>query len=59
MVFVFIYAILGYLTYQGILSIFSILAALIYTLMCWNGDENKVRQSVIVTGFLWLIYNFM
>ena len=56
-VFVIIYLVLMIITYQGILSVFSLLAALIYTVFCWNGNVNTVRYIGIFTNVLWLIYN--
>ena len=56
-VFVCAYIILMIITYQGVISIFSLLAALIYTIFCWNGDANRVRSIGILTNVLWLIYN--
>ena len=55
--FVLAYIILMFCTYQGILSVFSLLAALIYTVFCWNGDTNTIRFIGILTNILWLIYN--
>ena len=56
-IFVIIYLVLMIITYQGILSVFSLLAALIYTVFCWNGNVNTVRYIGIFTNVLWLIYN--
>ena len=56
-IFVIIYLVLMIITYQGILSVFSLLAALIYTIFCWNGNVNTVRYIGIFTNVLWLIYN--
>ena len=57
LLFVFAYIVFGFATYQGPLSILSILAALIYTVFCWNGNEDTVRKTLIVSEILWLIYN--
>ncbi len=56
-IFVIIYIVLMIITYQGILSVFSLLAALIYTIFCWNGNANTVRYIGIFTNVLWLVYN--
>ena len=56
-VFVCAYIILMIITYQGFISIFSLLAALIYTIFCWNGDANRVRSIGVLTNILWFIYN--
>lgn len=57
LLFVVAYISFGVLTYQGLISLLSILAALIYTIFCWNGNEDVVRKTVIVTETLWFIYN--
>ncbi len=57
LLFVIAYVIFGILTYQGPISLLSILAALIYTIFCWNGNEDTVRKTVIVSEILWLVYN--
>ena len=56
-VFVCAYIILMIITYQGFISVFSLLAAMIYTVFCWNGDVKTVRYIGIFTNVLWLIYN--
>lgn len=57
LLFVIAYIVFGIVTYQGPLSVLSILAALIYTVFCWNGNEDLVRKALIVSELLWLVYN--
>lgn len=51
------YIIAGLLTYKNIYSILPIVAAIIYLLFIWNGDELKVKKVAFYCYFLWLIYN--
>ena len=56
-IFVLVYIILMVITYEGFISVFSLLAAMIYTIFCWNGDVKTIRYIGIFTNVLWLIYN--
>ena len=56
-IFVLVYIILMVITYEGFISVFSLLAAMIYTVFCWNGDVKTIRYIGIFTNVLWLIYN--
>ena len=55
--FSILYVVAAIFTYQGILSIFSLVAALIYTIFIWNGDELKIKKTAFFCYFLWLVYN--
>lgn len=57
MIFVIIYVIMGVLTYDGVFSIFPILAAIIYLIPVWYGNCNIIRKTAFIGYFLWLIYN--
>ena len=57
LIFVIAYIVLGVVTYNGIISICSVLAAFAYTTVSWNGNETRVRQVVILSETLWFIYN--
>ena len=52
-----VYIIAGVLTYKNIYSILTIIAAIIYLLFIWNGNELKVKKTAFYCYFLWLIYN--
>ena len=56
-IFLIIYIISGIFTYTNIWSIFCILAAVIYIIKVWNGDEKTVKETAFFCYFLWLIYN--
>ena len=55
--FIIIYVISGIITFTNIWSIFCILAAIIYLIWCWNGNEIQVKKAAFYCYFLWLIYN--
>lgn len=55
--FIIIYVISGIVTFTNIWSIFCILAAIIYLMWCWNGNELQVKKAAFYCYFLWLIYN--
>ena len=54
MLFYFLAAIL---TYNGIFSIFPLVAAIIYMIVEWNGNELAIKKVAFVCYFLWLGYN--
>ena len=55
--FILIYIIAGIFTYNGVLSILPLMAALIYIIFIWNGKELTIKKVAFGTYFLWLIYN--
>lgn len=55
--FVLIYIISALFTYKNIFSILPIVAAIIYLVVVWNGNELKVKKIAFYCYFLWLIYN--
>jgi hypothetical protein len=55
--FILIYIIAGIFTYNGIVSILPLTAALIYIIFIWNGKELTIKKVGFGTYFLWLIYN--
>ena len=56
-IFVILYVLASVITYNGLFSVLPLLAALIYILVLWNGDEQKVRMAAFFGYILWLIYN--
>ncbi len=57
LIFLMIYILAGILTYNDIWSIFPILAAIIYLIPIWNGNELTVKKAAFLCYFFWLIYN--
>ena len=56
-IFILLYLVVAFFTYDGILSLFPILSATLYLIPIWNGDEKTIRITGIATTLLWLIYN--
>lgn len=56
-IFILVYIICAYFTYNNILSIFPIFAATIYLIFIWDGNELKIKKIAFLTCFLWLVYN--
>ena len=55
--FLIIYIILAIIMYKSILSIFPLLAAMIYIVGIWNANELKVKKVACFCYILWLVYN--
>ena len=55
--FIILYLLASVITYDGILSVLPLLAALIYVIVLWNGNEQQVRIAAFFGYFLWLTYN--
>lgn len=55
--FIILYFISMYFTYNNILSVFPIVAAIIYLIFIWDGNEIKIKKVAFSCYFLWLIYN--
>ena len=56
-IFILVYIVTGILTYNNIWSVLPLLAAIIYIVPVWNGDEATIRKTAFGCYFLWLIYN--
>ena len=56
-IFILIYIVTGILTYKSKWSVLPLLAAIIYIVPVWNGDELTIKKTAFVCYFLWLIYN--
>ena len=56
-VFLFLYLLSSVLFYQNIFSLFPLLAAMIYVIAIWNGNDKLVRKTAFFCYFLWLCYN--
>ena len=55
--FIFLYFILSILSFDGIVSLFPFIAATIYMIVVWNGDEKKVKLIGFLCYIFWLTYN--
>ena len=56
-IFIILYVLVGIFTYNGLWSILPVLAAIIYMIAVWNGDEMTVKKAAFACYFLWLAYN--
>lgn len=56
-IFILLYLCAMIYTYNGILSIFPLVAALIYLIPTWFGNSKTVKKTALFCYFLWLIYN--
>lgn len=57
LLFVVAYIVCAIFSYKGILSLFPILAAIIYIIPIWNGNEKTIKKTAFFCYFLWLVYN--
>ena len=55
--FILGYIILGILTFKNIFSILPFVAAIIYMIVVWNGNELQIKKIAFICYFLWLAYN--
>jgi len=55
--FIILYIIAAIFTYNSILSILPLVAAIIYIIFIWNGNEIIIKKTAFFCYFLWLIYN--
>ena len=52
-----IYILIGVLTYNGITSIFPVVASILYSIVLWQDDVKKIRLGTAAMILSWLIYN--
>lgn len=55
--FIGVYIGAGFFTYDGMWSLFPLVAATIYIIPVWNGNEMTVKKTALFCHILWLIYN--
>ena len=51
------YIVIFILTYNNIFSILPFLAAIIYMIVVWDGNELQIKRCAYMCYYLWLIYN--
>ena len=56
-IFILIYILVGIYNYNNIFSILPLVAAIIYIIPVWNGDELTIKKTAFFCYFLWLVYN--
>lgn len=57
--FLILYIIASIFTYNGLISLFPLMAALTYTLVVWNKKEKNIRLFSILVFLLWFIYDIL
>ena len=57
LIFICAYIIMAIVTFESPLSILPLLAATLYTIGIYTGDERRLRITAASTCVLWLIYN--
>lgn len=58
-IFVIVYIAICFFTYDGYVSLFPVIASLIYTFGLTKKSNNKIRITAIICSFFWLLYNFL
>ena len=56
-IFIFIYVIIGIITYDSVLSLIPILVAFLYTYGTWQKDLKITYIIGIIVAILWIIFN--
>lgn len=56
-IFILIYTLVSIYTFTNILSLFPLVAAIIYIIPTWLGDSKTVKKTALFCYVLWLIYN--
>lgn len=56
-IFILLYLIIGFVTYQDVFSLIPVLATIFYTIIINKNKENYLRIGLLITSLLWLIYN--
>lgn len=57
--FLILYFIFSVITYNGIISLFPMCAALMYTVVIWNRKEKNIRLFSIFVFLLWFVYDVL
>ena len=56
-IFILIYVLVSIYTFTSILSLFPLIAAIIYIIPTWLGNSKTVKKAALLCYVLWLIYN--
>lgn len=57
LIFILIYVLVSIYTFTSILSLFPLIAAIIYIIPTWLGNSKTVKKAALLCYVLWLIYN--
>ncbi len=55
--FVIAYLLLAFITYKNVYTLLPFVAAIIYMLVVWNGNELQIKKIALFCYFFWLAYN--
>lgn len=58
-IYIVVYILASLLTWNGVVSIIPLLAAVIYTIVIWNKKEKNIRFFSIFVFLLWLVYDIL
>lgn len=56
-IIILLYAIMGVITYDGMMSILPSIATIIYTIALWQDNPTKIRFGSVVMFSMWFVYN--
>lgn len=56
---IIVYTLIGILTYNGLTSIFPVIASILYSVVLWQDDVRKIRLGTTIMIISWLIYNIV
>ena len=54
---ILLYAIMGVITYDGMMSILPSIATIIYTIVLWQDNPTKIRCGSSIMFLMWFVYN--
>lgn len=57
--FLTLYSIASFITFDGIISVIPLVAALTYTIIVWNKREKIIRAGSIFVFLLWFLYDLL
>lgn len=57
-IFIIAYAAVGILTWDSLISLFPIIASLVYVIATYNDNPQYIRIGCIIASVFWIIYNF-
>lgn len=55
--FIIAYIVLAFITFKNIYSTLPFVAAIIYMIVVWNGNELQIKKIAFLCYFFWLVYN--
>ena len=57
-IFIIVYILIAIISYENLISLLPILAAVTYMFVLWYKEEIKIKKVALFGYFCWLIYNF-